>query len=88
MAKINPLIKGDEDGTCHLLLSEVEIEALLQVLQLAKTAATVLAHQEMVKGTGSQGASKMTRMASDANELMRIIAESVRIGEPINEERN
>jgi hypothetical protein len=87
MAKKNILIHGDEDGVCHLLLSEPEIEALLNVLQLAKSAATVLAQQEVVKGTG-QGAAKMNRMASDANELMRIIAESVRIGEPVSSEVN
>jgi Trp operon repressor len=87
MAKRNPLIHGDEDGMCHLLLTEPEIEALLNVLQLAKSAATVLAQQEVVKGT-SAGSAKMTRMASEANELMRIIAESVRIGEPTSAEVN
>ena len=87
MVKKNPLIQVDEDGVCHLLLTEPEIEALLNVLQLAKSAATVLAQQEVVKGTG-QNAAKMTRMASDANELMRIVAEYARIGEPLSEERN
>ncbi len=87
MAK-NSLIKTDEDGLCHLQLSEPEIEALLSVLQLAKTAAAVLANQEMVKGSGPTAAAKMTRMAADANELMRIVAESVRIGEPVSPERN
>jgi hypothetical protein len=83
----NNLINGDEDGVCHLLLTEPEIEVLLNVLQLAKTAAIVLAHQEQTKGTPA-ASTKMTRMASDANELMRIISESVRIGEPTSEERN
>lgn len=79
------LIKTDADGICHLQLSEPEVEALLVVLNLAKSAALVIAQQEMVKGTGQHGATKLTKVASDANELMRIIAESVGIGEPNSE---
>lgn len=82
------LIRTDEDGVCHLQFSSLEIEALLVVLNLAKTAATVLANQDLSKTATTISSSKMTKVASDANELMRIIAESVSIGEPGSHEYN
>jgi hypothetical protein len=76
-----------QDNMVNIALSEPEIKALLDVLQLAQSAARILANTEMAKGTAT-AAARMNRVASDANELMRIIAESARIGEPLTEERH
>lgn len=79
---IDQLIKSN-NGICVIHFTPVEIEALLSVLQLAKTAASMVAQQEAAKNKNSN---QMTRLASDANELMRIVSDSVGIGEPETEE--
>lgn len=79
-----------QNNTVVVALNELEITALLEVLQLAKSTASILAKTEMERG-GSQAtrhSAKMTRIAQDANELMWIVSTSARIGEPESEEIN
>lgn len=70
-----------KDGFCNIQLTENEIQALLDILKFASTAATVLAQQELTKGT-STGAITMNRYAGDSKVLMALIAASLQIGEP------
>ena len=83
-----PHLFHSKDGVCTLQLTEVEIDALLQVLHFANTAATVLGHQEMKTPGGIKNAAKMNRVASDSKELMRIVSTSIAIGEPASDEKN
>jgi len=85
-----PHLFHSKDGICNLQFTEVEIDALLQVLNFANTAAVVLGHQEIVSKTpGSiKNAAKMNRVASDSKELMRIVSTSIAIGEPVSDEKN
>jgi hypothetical protein len=61
-----------------------EMKALMEILDFAHRAATVLAHQELIKGSGAAGASKMASIARDAKELHYIIAKNTDIGDPVS----
>jgi len=70
-----------KDGFCNIQLTEKEIQALLDVLKFANSAASIVAQQELTKGTPS-GAVQMNRYANDSKVLMALIAASLQIGEP------
>lgn len=76
------MIESD-NGICTLHLTESEVEAMLTALQLAQSAAIALGQQSTGHNT-----SKMTKFAQNINELMRIITQSVKIGEPESSQIN
>lgn len=83
MADKLTIMPGVKDGMANIALSETEIRVMLDIIQFAKNTAIILAQQQMALGaTGIDSATKLTRMASDAKELMKIITVSVEVGEP------
>jgi predicted Rossmann-fold nucleotide-binding protein len=79
---------NSEKGFMNLQLSDIEMEALLQVLHFAKSAAGMLSQQAITQGIITTDALKMQRFASDAGELLKILHESIKIGEPKSHELN
>lgn len=84
--KVKNLIQPEVD-MINIAFSLPEIEVLLETLSVARSAATILAKTELTKGSAA-GSTKMNKVAAHANELMRIVSESARIGQPESEERN
>lgn len=84
--KVMPVTKN---GCANLMLSEAEITAMLDIFLFAKSAAALLAQQQLNLGpTGIESATRLTRMASDAKELMRIVTVSLEVGEPETDDKH
>lgn len=76
--KVPSLLK---DGLCNIQLTEYEIQALLELLKFANSAANIIVQQEATKGSPS-GAEQISRYINDSRVLMALIAGSLEIGEP------
>ena len=83
-----PNLYQSKDGICNLQFTEIEVDALLSVLNFANRAAVVLGAQEMKTPGGIKNAAQMNRVASDSKELLRIVSTSIAIGEPVSDEIN
>ena len=90
MSKDEPIFHQyhSKDGMCTLMFTEQEVDVLIQILNFANSAASVLSNQEMKPPGSLKNAAKMNRLASDAKELLRIVSISVTIGEPVTGERH
>lgn len=80
MTQKNKMAPGVKDGVVTLKLSEVEVDALLDVLIFARgTANLIIANEEK---TGAPISKKILRYHNDAKELMKIILMDLEIGTP------
>ena len=63
-------------------LMDDDIECLVEILNFAGRAASVLAHQEIQKGTGVKAAAKYNRMSRDAEDFAENLVKHISMGEP------
>ena len=86
MGKIDKFMPGMKDGVLNLQLSEIETEALLDILSFAQNAALLIIRNE--DKAGNTPSKKMFQYASDSKELIKIIMLNLDIGKPTSEEIN
>lgn len=66
----------------QVALTTEDMEAIIEIMNFANTAAAMLAHQEITKGSGYAAAAKYNRMARDAQEFSALMVKHLDVGEP------
>ncbi len=74
-----------EHNLINITLSEEEISILLNILDFSRMAGALLAHQEIIKGTGVKGAKHMDQISKDSKSLYNYFLKHLAIGEPTEE---
>ena len=65
-----------------IAMTNHDMEALIELLNFANTAAVMLAKKEMTDGFGISAATKFTRMSTDAQDFVNTLVDHLSMGEP------
>lgn len=79
---------SNKPETVNIQLHKKDLAILLDTLIFAQRASTVLAHQEITKGTGLSGATKMQNISNNAASLYKILCHHYDIGDPLSDVLN
>lgn len=78
----------NDDETVSIVFFKKDLAILLDTLIFAQRAASLLAQQEITKGSGLSGATKMQSISDNATALYRILYHHYDIGEPSSDTLN
>lgn len=79
---------SDKSEIVTIQLHKEDLAALLDTIMFAKQASSLLAYEEIKKGSGLSGATKMQKVLDNATSLYKILYPHYDIGDPLSDVLN